>query len=326
MKLHYIIYLLTVALLTACAFDEPDTQINDTNFPLRLQIAEEGADLADAEDYDIEISFADYLGALPSTEIMLTYEIEGEGDFAGAAIDEIIYEFEEDDCVFEREIAFTANTITIPVDPDLGTVPEEFEVVVNFGLPEDTEAEDGEFKFIISNIATSANVVFSDANEFEYGILDNDVAGEWVLEINESDFERFKEVFGSVSADLAELSFLDITGEIKFEFEFEEMKIEIELNEQEEVTECENGEIKTDTENLVIEIEADYDAEDGELALEGSYYNEDGEEVDFIVEAEYSIDDDGDLTITFMSTIDEDHYEVGDELFSGAAPFILIED
>lgn len=324
MKLNKILYIALVGLFSACAFDEPETSIQDTDFPLRLQIDEEGADLADAEDYDLEISFADYIGDLPATEITLTYELGGEGDFSGVEIDEIIYEYEDDDCVFEREITFTGSTITIPVDPDLGTVPEAFEIKVAFGLPEDTEAEDGGFTLAITGISTSENVVFSDANEFEYEILDNDAAGAWVLELDEAGFNSFKELFGSVSPDLAELSFSDITGEVKFEFEFEEVKIEIELAEEEEVTECEDGEIETEMTNLIVEIEAEYDAEDGEIEFEGSYFTEEGEELDFIAEAAYEMVG-GDLIITFGKLVDEDHFEDGDELFSGEAPFTLIK-
>ncbi|UXP33822.1 hypothetical protein N6H18_07655 [Reichenbachiella agarivorans] len=326
MKIKNILSVAVLALLSACALNEPDVKIQDTDFPLRLEIDEEGADLPDAEDYTITISFADYLGDLPAHAITLTYELSGEGDFSGAFIDEIVYEYEDEDCVFVREIEFTATTITVPVDADLGTVPEEFEIVVLMNEA-GIDATDGEFKLEITGVETPDNVAFSYTNTFEYGILDNDVAGEWVLELeDEAAFASFQQVFGPISPDLMELTFADITGEVKFEFEFEEMKIEVELVEEEEVTECEDGEIETDTENLVIEIEADYDAEDGELELEGSHFNEDDEELDFVMEAEYELGDDDDMIITFKSIIDEDNYEEGEELFSGSISFTLIKD
>ncbi|PIB34003.1 hypothetical protein BFP72_00430 [Reichenbachiella sp. 5M10] len=326
MKIKNIAWIAATALLGACALNEPEVSIHDEDFPLRLQIDEEGADLPDAEDYKVEISFADYLGDLPAEAITLHYTLSGEGDFAMAEIDEIVYEYEEDDCAYEREIEFTASTITIPVDPDLGTVPAEFEIVVLMNEAE-IEATDGSFELEITSVQTSANVVFSDANTFEYEILDNDLAGEWLLEItDEVEFEAFQEAFGTISSDLAELNFADITGEIKFEFAFEEMKIEIELIEEEEVTECKDGEIETDTENLIVEIEADYDAEDGELELEGSHFNDEEEEVDFILESEYLLGTADDVVLTIKSIIDEDQFEEGDELFTGSTSFTLIKD
>ncbi|RJE70431.1 hypothetical protein [Reichenbachiella sp. MSK19-1] len=326
MKINYILLLAVAALWSACSLDEPEVQIQDNDFPFRLQIDEEGADLADAEDYKVEISFADYLGELPSAAITLTYELSGEGDFSGAVIDEIIYEYEEDDCVFEREMTFTDQTITVPVDADLGTVPEAFEIVVLMNEAE-IDASDSEFELIITGIETTDNVLFSDANTFAYEILDNDMAGEWILELTtESEFLDFQNLFGTISTDLAALTFAEITGEVKFEYAFEEMKIEIERVEEEEVTECEEGEIETEMENLIIEIEADYDAEDGEITYEGSYFTEDAEEFDFIIEATYSSDADDEVVMTFTSIIDEDHFESGDELFTGNTSFTLIKD
>lgn len=325
MKIKNTIWAAFTLLLGACALDEPEVKVQDENFPFRLLIDEEGADLADTEDYGIEISFADYLGELPANAITLTYELSGEGDFAGATIDEIIYEYEDDDCVFVREVAFTENTITIPVDTDLGTVPEAIEIVVL--MNESGEfATDSEFTLEITDLSSPDNVLFSDANAFTYEILDNDLAGAWVLQLrNEAEFVSFQEVMGTISTDLSALSFDEITGDVKLEFEFEEMKIEIELKEEEEVTECEDGEVETEIENLVIEIEADYDAEDGELELEGSYFNEDDEELDFIIEAEYELMR-GRSTIIISTIIDEDQFETGDELFSGTLSFPINED
>lgn len=326
MQFKYSYILVLAALMSACAYDDPEVKIEDSDFPLRLQMDEAGADLPDAEDYGIEISFADYLGALPSQPVTLSYVLQGEGDFANAAIDAVFYEYEDDDCVFEREMTFTANTITLPVDPDLGTVPEAFEIVVLLGLEEDQEAEEGTFTLEITAIETADNVVFSDANTFEYEILDNDAAGEWVLELDETGFEAFRELFGPVSPALAALSYTEITGEVTFEFEFEEVKIEIELEEEEELTTCENGETETEVEHLVIEIEAEYEAEEGEIELEGSYFTEDGEELDFIAQAKYTVAQEGLLILEFSRLVDEDHFEEGDELFSGSISFTLTED
>ena len=329
MKKYNFLYAPIFALaLAACVDNSLDETPLDDNFPLQLILdTDEGADLADAEDYKVEIKFADYMPGtkLPGTPITLDYVIEDlEGTMAGAvAVDKVIYELEMDDCTYERELTFTAaanglsGTITIAPDADLGTLPEAFEVV--FTLPGADDIE-GSFKVVFSNLKTTENVVLGSPREFEYEVLDNDVAGEWELELSTpEDFEQFKALLGTVNPDLAALAFEDITGKVKAEFEFKEMKFEIELVETETVTECENGETETETENKVLEIEADYDAEDGELKLEGSHIiiGDNGnveDERDFIVAAEYEHNGDA-LVIHFISIVDEDNFAEGEELF-----------
>jgi hypothetical protein len=302
----------------------------DTNFPLRLELdVDKGGTLPDEEDYGLEIKFADFVGDLPNVPITLTYELKDvSGDFQGVVeIDQVVYKVEIDDCEFERELNFSANTIEIAPDPDLdGQVPEEIEVV--FVLPGLNETSGG-FIFEITDLQSTGNVAFNLAREFEYEVLDNDIAGEWEIELeNEAEFLSFQEVFGPINAQLASLSFADITGEVKFEFEFEEMKIEIELANPETEEKCEDGEVEE--EEIHIEIEAEYEAEDGELEMEGKHQILDDNgilesEPDFIVEAEFSINGD-ELTLTFATVIDEDNFAAGEELFTGENSFVLEKD
>lgn len=316
-KIYSLIILLIVA--TACGDNDLGVNPQNENYPFRLIMdADEGADLPDAEDYDIEVKFADYLGNLPNEPITLTYEITDlEGDMIGAVeIDKIIYEVELDDCVYERELDFTADgltgTIIVAPDTDLGSVPESFEIVVTLPGIEDAE---GSFVFTITSLQTeSENVILGLPVSFEYAVLDVDVAGEWELEFStEEEFDNFKEVFGLLNTELAGLDFADITGKVTAEFEFEEMKFVVELAEEEEVTTCENGDTETEIENKVIEIEAEYEAEDGELGFEGSHIPE-TVEIDFRIEATYSADG-STLTIIFFRIIDEDNQGEGNELF-----------
>jgi len=324
-----ILFLLILA--SACVDNELEVTPNDSGFPFRLILdTDEGADLPDAEDFGVEIAFADYVGELPDGPVILTYDIEGEDSFDGSVeIDKVIYEVELDDCTFERELEFDANakTITLANDPDLGSMPESFEVV--FQLPGEDDTE-GSFTFTITGIqANDKPIVVGEPREFEYEVLENDVAGEWELEIESaSEFERFKEVFGLISPELNEITFADITGSVTLEFEFDNMQFEIELKEEEEV--CEDGE--TETENKVIEIEAEYDAEDGELEWEGSHFiiGDDGEiedELDFLAESTYSINElEETITLMIFKIIDEDNFEDGDELFSGNESFTFKKD
>ncbi len=322
MKKIYSVFIVMLMFVAACGDNDLGVNPKNENYPFRLVMdAEEGADLADAEDYGIEVTFADYLGDLPTETVTLNYELSDlEDDMDGAVeIDKIVYEVEVDDCVYERELDFTSDgltgTITVAPDPDLGSIPESFEIVVT--LPGFDGAE-GSFKFTITSLQGPENVILGLPAAFEYEVLDTDVAGEWEFEIgSEEEFDLFKQVFGTLNAELAGLDFEDITGKVTAEFEFEEMKFVIELVEEIEVTTCEDGEEETEIENKVIEIEADYDADDGELEFEGSHEIEDDGaivELDFMIEAAYSVDGD-ELTISFFRVIDEDNQGEGNELF-----------
>ncbi|MBA4058100.1 MAG: hypothetical protein C0490_25505, partial [Marivirga sp.] len=157
-------------------------------------------------------------------------------------------------------------------------------------------------------------------NVFEYSVLENEVAGEWELEItSEEEFEQFKKIFGQLNSELDALTFEDITGKVVAEFEFEEMNFVLELAETEEVTTCEDGETETEVINKEIEIEAEYDAEDNEIKFEGSHeiVDDDGlveDELDYIIETVYELSGDN-LILTFHKIIDEDNYRSGEELF-----------
>jgi hypothetical protein len=330
-KFTYIIILVAAGWATGCADNELAVNPNTENYPFRLIVdADEGGDLSDAEDYDLEVTFADYTGELPNEPIIIQYEIKDlEDDMVGAvSIDKIVYEVELDDCVYKREINFAAaadglsGSINIEPDVDLGSVPESFEIVFTLPGADDTE---GGFVFEITSLESEGNILLGAPTAFEYEVLDNDVAGEWELEIlSEEDFENFKQVFAPLNAELDELSFEDITGKVTAEFEYGEMKFVIELLEEEEVTVCENGETETETANKEIEVEAEYEAEDGELAFEGSHFliGDDGEiegELDFIIESEYENDELNEtIAFTFFKVIDEDNYEEGEELFLNA--------
>jgi len=320
----YTSYLFLAFVLASCVDSELAVKPKDEDYPFRLILdTDEGGDLADAEDYGLEISFADFIGDLPSEPITLTYEIEGVGSFDGVvAIDKVVYEVEVDDCVYERELDFdpVAKTITITEDNDLGSLPEAFEVVFLLPGVEDTE---GGFTFEITDLqTTNENVIVGEPSQFEYEVLVNELAGEWVWELeSEDDLNEFKEVFSSISPELNDLELTDILDDdgrfIRIQFEYGEMKFEIELVEEEEV--CVEGEIET--ENLQLEIEAEWDAEEGELELEGSHLiiGDDAEienELDFIVSATYVLDElNGTIALTFLKIIDEDNYEEGEELF-----------
>jgi hypothetical protein len=324
-----IFLLLALASMVRCADNSFEDYPKDDEFPFQLILdSEAGSELADAEDLNVEIKLADYLPdrKLPNRPVTLKYSITDlEGDMIGnVVIDKIVYEVELNDCTYEREIEFTSDangltgTINITADDDLGSIPESFEII--FTLPGLDETE-GEFKVEFFDLQSSENIQLGFPNVYEYEVLDNDIAGEWETELMSSEeFDNFKAVFGSISPELEKLKFEDITGKVKAEFEFEEMKFVLELTETEEITTCEDGESETEIENKVIEIETEYDAEDGEIKFEGTHItlNDEGltkNELDFIMEAAYTNNPDETVTYSFFSVIDGDNFSEGEELF-----------
>lgn len=322
--------LLLPLLLAACADNSLEVSVKDDSFPFQIILdTDEGGDVPDAEDYDVEIKFADFVGNLPDQSFTLHYEIETEDDFTGIVeIDKVTYEVEIDDCTYERELSFdpVAKIITWENDPDLEGLPESIEVTLTLPGADDTE---GSFVFRLTDIEGSQSIVVGEPHEFEYEVVDADVAGDWELTLeSEEDFVTLQSVLGTLNDDLKQLSFADITGKVKISFDYNEITFEIELNEEESV--CEDGE--TETAYVTIEIEAEYEAEDGELEMEGSHFllGDDGEiedELDFIVSANYSIDEIAEtITISFQRIIDEDNFEEGDELFVGSTSFTFEKD
>ncbi len=316
------LYIILAIVAFSCADNNLERSIEDDTFNFQIITdEEEGGDLASAEDYGVEITFADYIGELPSSGFTLTYSLSGEEDFENVEIDKVVYEVEIEECTFERELNFssTAKTIEVLVDEDLGTIPESFEVVVV--LP-GTDGAEGTFEFKIESISNNEQIVIGFPNTFEYEVVSENESGEWVYEFeNEADFNRFKNTWSLIFPELGEVSFADINGEVVLEFGFETIQLEIELKETEQV--CEDGEIET--ENLTIELEAEYEIEDGEIKIEGSYFvfgddDEIEDELDFIIEGTVEFGE-GSISLILEKIIDEDNFLDGEELFSGEDAF-----
>jgi hypothetical protein len=320
----YTAYLLVTFALTSCSDNKLEVEPKNKNFPFRLILdADEGGDLADSEEYDLEVKFADVIGGLPQGIVTVDYEISDLTDdmIGSVLIDKISYETDEGDVDLDFTASADGLTGTITLNnPGTDELPEEFEIVFTLPGEEDLFFATGGFKFSLSNLqAAEANVLLGTPFEFEYEVLDHELAGSWEVAFdNEESFNTFKEVFGSLSPELSELEFTDVKDggvvAVEFEFEYEEVNIAIEY-------------INTENEEIEFEIEGEYDFEDGELEFEGSHLiiGDDGEiedELDFSIKAEYSAVADI-LDITFFEVIDEDNYEEGEELFASPTGSIL---
>ncbi|MCI0751406.1 MAG: hypothetical protein L0Y35_06175 [Flammeovirgaceae bacterium] len=320
-KATVLIFILLVT--TQCAENKLEETPADENYPFRLILdADEGGDLADTEDYDLEVTFADFIGELPEETVTVNYSITNLTDdmIDAVSIDEIVYEDEDGD---EHSLDFTASvdgltgTITLN-DPDTGTIPESFEIVFTLPGVEETFFAAGSFTFSLSNlVAGGANMILGTPYEFDYEVLDHELAGSWKYEIEtEEQLNAFKDVFASLSPELETLEFVDILNgtslEVEAEFEFEELNLKLAYSD-------------TNNEEVEIEIEGDYDFEEGELEVEGSHLiiGDDGEiedELDYSIEAAYEIDElNSLLTLQLFVILDEDHFKQGDELFFSEA-------
>ncbi|NJO03594.1 MAG: hypothetical protein HC880_19635 [Bacteroidia bacterium] len=115
----------------------------------------------------------------------------------------------------------------------------------------------------------------------------------------------FKALFGLVNEDIANLSADDVE-EIIFEFGALELTIEVVLKEEEEVSEC--GE--TEMENIVIEIEGEYEelTDDdlaGDIEFVGEVENDDETVSEFTYAGAFGIEN-GVLTLTLQGELDDD--------------------
>ncbi len=327
---NIIIYLLMVFLLASC-YDQEIQPVAEEDFPLQIVLdAIEGGTYESDDSYGLKVAFdegieevtdedGNVIAGSPGgtrgpadTDLTINFVIEDvEGLNLGSevSIDEIIYEI--DDCT-EGSASFTFNqdgtgSFTMPQGV------EEIEIVFaldDASIDNDIEnTEDKGFKFRLTGIDGSPeNVLLNINNEFEYAVLDDEaIYNEWVLDHTNSDLlNKFLTALAPVNEDLEALEAADI-DEIIFEYGFEEVKIVVVLTETEMVTEC--GE--TEEENLELEIEGEFSAEDDEIEM--TLENEDGDE--FIYTGTYTIDLQDPLTFTLtFAGVDEDDNNVAEEV------------
>lgn len=289
--------LVAIALLMLNSCYEQDLQpVTEEDFPLQILLdLNEGGAYESDDDFGLNVSFdggvdeiTDQNGEVitgspggtrgpASTDLVVEFVIENlEGLTLGTdvTIDEVIYEI--DDCT-EGSADFTFNndgtgTFTIPAGV------EEVEIVFaldDSAIDNDIEnTEDKGFELTLTGIQGSpAGVLLNINNVFEYTVLDDEaVFNEWTLDHEDADLlNDFISTFSPVLEELEGLTSSEI-DEIIFEYGYSEVKILVVLTETEMVEEC----AETDEVNLELEIEGEFEVEDGEIEM--VLENADGDE------------------------------------------------
>ena len=328
---HIILAVLAMSFLLGCSREDEDVVdvINPDDYPQLILLDDEGGgELEDSDEISVAITLADRYdpsreelggGVFPLDEnYSVAFHIsEAEGfdrleDFILGA--EAFYEI--DDCTTSLD---NGENLIEAYDPATGSGSvvfpagvEEIELVftVNEEFFDDETLNDHRgFRLAISGEEVPQNVaVFS--GDFQYEVLDDEaIFGEWELDIsNTEQFARFKELFGLINEDVANLTAEAVAG-ITIEFGYDELEATIALTETETVEKC--GE--TEEENVEIEISAGYDeltrdTTEGEIVLEDDVELDNGAEEEFSYEGSFVIED-GVLTLTLSGSFDGEETE-----------------
>ncbi|MGF1637416.1 MAG: hypothetical protein ACFCUU_10105 [Cyclobacteriaceae bacterium] len=327
----YIPVLLLTVFFFACSRENEDLilPLSLENFPqIILFDDEEGGELEDSDELKVSIILAERYDPtgeelegviVPlTTDYTLRFEItdvEGIASLSNYVIGLEAY-YEIDDCTTSLDegvdilLSYNINTGIGEVRFPAGVE----EIILEFELDEDYLNDDElneERGFVIELSGVNEVEGIRVFNQpFEFTVLDDEaIFGSYSFDFEDAEaFESFKALFGLVNPAIADLSPDDI-DEIEWSFEFDELKIEIVLKETESVEEC--GEIED--ENLVIEIEADYeelttDDTEGEIEVEGSVEMENGSEEDFVYSGTFKING-STLEITLVGEFDGDETE-----------------
>jgi len=328
-KKLFVITALSVVGMAGC-YDQAIHPVTEEAFPLKVVLdVTEGGTYESEDEYGLEVTFdggvdpvedenGEIIAGSPegtrgpfSKDITVMFKLkDAEGIVIGSevSLSEVKYVDPADECN-ELEAAFTFNgdgsgSFTIPQQV------EKVELVFSLddGAVDDNLVNDDDRSFVLEMTglsgATGNEVILDINNEFEYKVLDDeDIFTEWVLDHTNPDaLSAFITLFSPVNEDLESLIADDI-NEIKMGFEYDEVKIVVELVETEMEEEC--GEIEE--KNLEIEIEGEFEVEDG--AIEIDFENADEDE--FAYEGSYTVTQgDPNLLGITLSGEDEDGEEV----------------
>jgi hypothetical protein len=316
---QYLLLIASLALLVVSGCDKKNDDLvmprKATDLPQVIRFADEaGAELEDSDEFIIALTLQDRVDPageeLSGTIVPLTEAVRV--NFAitdSKAIDNLAAYikggtafYEIDDCTSSEDqgidLGFTFDPVTGTGSVLFPKDVEEIELL--FELEEDylndailnEEARSITFQ-LVSVEATTENVVVNEALEFTYEVLDDEgIYGAWELDAeNAEQFAAFKNLFGLVNEDIANLSAADVE-KIEIEFELEEIKVLVELKETELVDDC--GELEEVHKEIELELEIEELNKlvaEGELEALGELEQEDGSLLEYSLKGAFFIDD-----------------------------------
>jgi len=284
------------------------------DFPQVIKFSDEvGGELENTDEFSIALTLIDRVdpsGDEPGGAIVtLTEDVRVNftiSDVSGiAAIDSYIKGgkalYEIDDCTSSEDEGIDLDFQFDPVT-GIGSVvfPKEVEEIELVFEVDETYLDDAalnedersiEFKLLSVDAATE-NVVVNTGMVFTYDVLDDEgVDGAWELDPeNPEQFAAFKNLFGLVNEDIANLDAADVK-KIEIEFELEEIKVVVELKETELIDEC--GEQEEVNKEIELELEIEELTrllEEGEIEAIGELEQEDGSLIEYTVKGNFWIE------------------------------------
>jgi hypothetical protein len=315
------LFLCSILLVMAWGCDKKNDDLVEPltadNFPQVIRFDDEGdGDLEDADEFSFKLVLNDRpdpSGEEPAGKIIplkedvtVLFEIkEWEGFTDPAAyIKDVKAFYEIDDCTTSEDEGIDLN-VTFNAATGKGSVRfpkgvEEIEIAFetdeDFFNDNDLNTEERSITLLVTGIQAGAEkVTYNKALEFKYEVLDEEgVHGDWELDHEDADqFARFKELFGKVNEDIADLDADDV-DKIEISVEYDEVKVVVELKEMEEVDECDGPEMV----NKVIELEADLEdlstlTDEGDIEFAGEVEQPDGSIKEFTYKGGFRITADG---------------------------------
>lgn len=311
------LFLFSLLLMTVWSCDKENDDLilplTAEEFPQVIRFDDEGdGDLEDADEFSFKLTLNDRpdpSGEQPSGKIIplkedvtVLFEIkEWEGfDNPAAYIKGVKAFYEIDDCTTSEDQGIDLN-LTFDAATGKGSVRfpkdvEEIEVVFetdeDFFNDNDLNEEERSITLLLTGIQSgSEKVTCNKALEFRYEVLDEEgIHGDWELDHEDAAvFAKFKELFGKVNEDIADLDADDV-DKIEISVEYDEVKVVVELKEMEEVDECDGPEMV----NKVIELEADLEdlstlTDQGDIEFVGEVEQPDGSIKEFTYKGEFRI-------------------------------------
>lgn len=331
MKFTYLLIMSMLLFITSC--DKKNDDLVKTpsasDFPQVIKFDDEGdGDLEDEDKFSFKLTLndrvdpsGDELGGtiVPLKEdVTVLFEVkEWEGfNSLGEYIKGVKAFYEIDDCTTSEDagidlnVSFDATTGkgSVRFPKDVTEVEVEFETDEDLFNDGDLNEDERSITLIVTGIQPMGKAItYNKAAEFKYEVLDDEgIHGDWELDHEDAaQFAAFKQLFGMVNEDIADLSADDV-DKIEISVEYNEVKVVVELKEKEIVEEC--GDMEEV--NKVIEIEADLEdlstlASEGDIEFVGELELDNGSIAEFVYKGSFKINGSG-LELVLVGEYDDE--------------------